>query len=113
MPSTTSGASYNPSSSSQKGYRHNYGRSQYVTEEQGSMNRTQTCKLWHCEAYNTVLPSKIADTTTRRLSGHKKASLKAYNNLLQNEEYQILADLWKNCMNSDLTVRTLLGHPNT
>ncbi|MBW0564241.1 hypothetical protein O181_103956 [Austropuccinia psidii MF-1] len=35
MPSTRSGASYNPSSSSQKGYRHDYGRSQSVTEGQG------------------------------------------------------------------------------
>ncbi|MBW0586148.1 hypothetical protein O181_125863, partial [Austropuccinia psidii MF-1] len=42
-----------------------------------------------------------------------KASHKAYNNALQYKEYQILADLWKNCMNSYLTVRKFLGHPNT
>ncbi|MBW0539567.1 hypothetical protein O181_079282 [Austropuccinia psidii MF-1] len=42
-----------------------------------------------------------------------KASQKAYNNELQHKEYQILADLWKNCMNSYLTVRKFLGHPNT
>ncbi|MBW0527991.1 hypothetical protein O181_067706 [Austropuccinia psidii MF-1] len=42
-----------------------------------------------------------------------KASQKAYNNALQYKEYQILADLWKNCMNSYLTVRKFLGHPNT
>ncbi|MBW0591976.1 hypothetical protein O181_131691 [Austropuccinia psidii MF-1] len=42
-----------------------------------------------------------------------KASQKAYNNALQHKEYQILADLWKNCMNSYLTVRKFLGHPNT
>ncbi|MBW0585960.1 hypothetical protein O181_125675 [Austropuccinia psidii MF-1] len=42
-----------------------------------------------------------------------KASQKAYNNELQHKEYQILADLWKNCMNSFLTVRKFLGHPNT
>ncbi|MBW0592559.1 hypothetical protein O181_132274 [Austropuccinia psidii MF-1] len=42
-----------------------------------------------------------------------KASLKAYNNALQHKEYQILADLWKKCMNSHLTVREFLGHPNT
>ncbi|MBW0544095.1 hypothetical protein O181_083810 [Austropuccinia psidii MF-1] len=42
-----------------------------------------------------------------------KASQKAYNNALQYKEYQILADLWKNCMNPNLTVRKLLGHPNT
>ncbi|MBW0543614.1 hypothetical protein O181_083329 [Austropuccinia psidii MF-1] len=42
-----------------------------------------------------------------------KASQKAYNNALQHKKYQILADLWKNCMNSYLTVRKFLGHPNT
>ncbi|MBW0591203.1 hypothetical protein O181_130918 [Austropuccinia psidii MF-1] len=46
MPSTRSGAIYNPLSSSQKVHRHDYGRSQSVTEGQG------------------------ADTTTRSLSGH-------------------------------------------
>ncbi|MBW0526984.1 hypothetical protein O181_066699 [Austropuccinia psidii MF-1] len=46
MPSTRSGASYNPSGSSQKCHRHDYGRSQSVTEGEG------------------------ADTTTRILSGH-------------------------------------------
>ncbi|MBW0534499.1 hypothetical protein O181_074214 [Austropuccinia psidii MF-1] len=42
-----------------------------------------------------------------------KASQKAYNNSLQHKEYQILADLWKDCMNSHLTVRKFLGHTNT
>ncbi|MBW0585161.1 hypothetical protein O181_124876 [Austropuccinia psidii MF-1] len=42
-----------------------------------------------------------------------KASQKAYNNALQHKEYQILADMWKNCINSYLTVRKFLGHPNT
>ncbi|MBW0591392.1 hypothetical protein O181_131107, partial [Austropuccinia psidii MF-1] len=42
-----------------------------------------------------------------------KASHKADNNALQYKEYQILSDLWKNCMNSYLTLRKFLGHPNT
>ncbi|MBW0593402.1 hypothetical protein O181_133117 [Austropuccinia psidii MF-1] len=42
-----------------------------------------------------------------------KGSQKAYNNALRHKEYQILADLWKNCMSSYLTVRKFLGHPNT
>ncbi|MBW0549642.1 hypothetical protein O181_089357, partial [Austropuccinia psidii MF-1] len=42
-----------------------------------------------------------------------KASQKAYNNALQNKEYQILADKWKNCMNFYLTVRKFVGHPST
>ncbi|MBW0544551.1 hypothetical protein O181_084266 [Austropuccinia psidii MF-1] len=42
-----------------------------------------------------------------------KASQKAYKNELQHKEYHILADLWKNCMNSYLTVRKFLGYPNT
>ncbi|MBW0543693.1 hypothetical protein O181_083408 [Austropuccinia psidii MF-1] len=42
-----------------------------------------------------------------------EASQKAYNNALQHKEYQILADMWTNCMNSYLTVNKFLGHPNT
>ncbi|MBW0468754.1 hypothetical protein O181_008469 [Austropuccinia psidii MF-1] len=41
-----------------------------------------------------------------------KASQGAYNSALQFKEYQILADLWKNYMNSYLTEK-LLGHPKT
>ncbi|MBW0583963.1 hypothetical protein O181_123678 [Austropuccinia psidii MF-1] len=42
MPSTRSGASYNPISSSQKGHRHDYGRSQSVTEGQGAETATRS-----------------------------------------------------------------------
>ncbi|MBW0547449.1 hypothetical protein O181_087164 [Austropuccinia psidii MF-1] len=70
MPSTRSGASYKPSSGSQKGYRRDYGRSQSVTEVQGSVDDRQINKLCHSEADNTVLTSNRADTTTRSLSGH-------------------------------------------
>ncbi|MBW0468486.1 hypothetical protein O181_008201 [Austropuccinia psidii MF-1] len=42
-----------------------------------------------------------------------KASHKAYNNALQHKEYQSLVDLWKNCINSYLTVRKFPYHPNT
>ncbi|MBW0468468.1 hypothetical protein O181_008183 [Austropuccinia psidii MF-1] len=42
MPSTRSGASYNPSSSSQKGYRCDYVRNQSVTEGQGAENVTRS-----------------------------------------------------------------------
>ncbi|MBW0541947.1 hypothetical protein O181_081662 [Austropuccinia psidii MF-1] len=70
MPSTRSGARYNPSSSSRKGYRRDYGRSQSVTEGQGSVYELQIYKLCHSEADNTVLPSNRADTTTRSLRWH-------------------------------------------
>ncbi|MBW0577096.1 hypothetical protein O181_116811 [Austropuccinia psidii MF-1] len=70
MPSTRSGASYNPSSSSQKGHRCDYGRSQSVKEGQGSVDDFQVDKLFHSEADNTVLPSKRPDTSTRSFSGH-------------------------------------------
>ncbi|MBW0589955.1 hypothetical protein O181_129670 [Austropuccinia psidii MF-1] len=70
MPSTKSGANYNPSSSSQKGHRHDYGRSQSVTEGQGSVYDLQINKLCHSEADNTILPSNRADAATRSLSGH-------------------------------------------
>ncbi|MBW0535527.1 hypothetical protein O181_075242 [Austropuccinia psidii MF-1] len=73
MPSTRSGAIYNPSSSSQKGHRRDYGRSQLVTEGQGSVDHFQINKLYHSEAHNTILPSNRADTTTRSLSGHIKS----------------------------------------
>ncbi|MBW0514240.1 hypothetical protein O181_053955 [Austropuccinia psidii MF-1] len=70
MPSTRSGASYNPSRSSQKGHRRDYGRVQSVTEGQGSVDDLQINKLCHSEADNTILPSSRADTATRSLSGH-------------------------------------------
>ncbi|MBW0523425.1 hypothetical protein O181_063140 [Austropuccinia psidii MF-1] len=70
MPSTRSGTSYNPSSSSQKGHRHDYGRSKSVTEGQGSVDDFQANKLCHSDADNTALPSTRADTATRSLSGH-------------------------------------------
>ncbi|MBW0585422.1 hypothetical protein O181_125137 [Austropuccinia psidii MF-1] len=41
-----------------------------------------------------------------------KASKKAYNNALQHKEYQILAYLWKKCINSYLNVRKFMGHLN-
>ncbi|MBW0577535.1 hypothetical protein O181_117250, partial [Austropuccinia psidii MF-1] len=63
-------ASYNPSSSPQKGHRRDYGRSQSVTEGQGSVDDLQVNILCHSEASDTVLPSKRDDTTTRSLSGH-------------------------------------------
>ncbi|MBW0504625.1 hypothetical protein O181_044340 [Austropuccinia psidii MF-1] len=70
MASTRSGESYNPSSSSQKGHRRDYGRSQSVTEGKASVDDSQTDELCHSEAYNTVLPSNKADTATRSVSGH-------------------------------------------
>ncbi|MBW0532038.1 hypothetical protein O181_071753 [Austropuccinia psidii MF-1] len=70
MPSNRSGASYNPSSSSQKGHRHNYGRSQSVTEGQGSVDDLQINKLCHSEGDNTILIAYRADIATRSLTGH-------------------------------------------
>ncbi|MBW0525736.1 hypothetical protein O181_065451, partial [Austropuccinia psidii MF-1] len=63
-------ASYNPSSSSQEGHKHDYGRSQSVTEGQGSVADLQINKFCHFEADKTVLSSKRAYTATRSLSGH-------------------------------------------
>ncbi|MBW0564664.1 hypothetical protein O181_104379 [Austropuccinia psidii MF-1] len=109
MPSTRSGASFNPSSSSQKGHRHDYGRSQSVKERQGSVDDLPIDKLCHSEADKAVLPSKRAEASVDIY----RARQKAYNNALQHKEYQILADLWKNCINSYITVRKFLGHPRT
>ncbi|MBW0582347.1 hypothetical protein O181_122062 [Austropuccinia psidii MF-1] len=44
MPSTRSGPSYNPSSSSQKGHRRDYGRSQSVTQGQGPYTATRSLR---------------------------------------------------------------------
>ncbi|MBW0502326.1 hypothetical protein O181_042041 [Austropuccinia psidii MF-1] len=70
MPSTRSGASHNRSSSSQKGHRHDYGRSQSVTEGLRSVDDLQINKLCHSEADDAILASNRADTATRSLSGH-------------------------------------------
>ncbi|MBW0512978.1 hypothetical protein O181_052693 [Austropuccinia psidii MF-1] len=65
-----SGASYNPSISSRKGHRCDYGKGQSAIKEQGPVNESQTDKLCHSEADNTVLPSNRAYTATKDLSGH-------------------------------------------
>ncbi|MBW0575564.1 hypothetical protein O181_115279 [Austropuccinia psidii MF-1] len=70
MPSTRSKASYKPSSSSQKGHRRDYGRSQSDREGQGSVKDFHNNKLSNSEADDTILPSKRAYTATRSLSGH-------------------------------------------
>ncbi|MBW0564252.1 hypothetical protein O181_103967 [Austropuccinia psidii MF-1] len=82
MPAAKSGASYNPSSSSQKFYTHDCGRNLSVKEGQGSVNEAQTDKLCHSEAYDTILPSKRADTATRRLSGHLKSQTEGFQKCL-------------------------------
>ncbi|MBW0462111.1 hypothetical protein O181_001826 [Austropuccinia psidii MF-1] len=96
MRSTKSGASYNPSSKSQKGNRHDYGRGQSVTEGQGSVD----------DFKKLTLPQEASVDIY-------KDSQKAYNNALQQKKYQILSDLWKNCINAYLPVRKFLGHPST
>ncbi|MBW0593682.1 hypothetical protein O181_133397 [Austropuccinia psidii MF-1] len=73
MPYTRSETSYNPSSSSQKDHRHDYGKSQSVTEGKGSVDDFKSNKLVHSEADNTVSSSNRADTTTRILSEYIKS----------------------------------------
>ncbi|MBW0593237.1 hypothetical protein O181_132952 [Austropuccinia psidii MF-1] len=73
MPSTRSGACYNPSSRSQKGNRHDYCRSQTGTEGKGSVDDFQTTEIGHSDADNTIIPSQRADTATRSLSGRMKS----------------------------------------
>ncbi|MBW0568763.1 hypothetical protein O181_108478 [Austropuccinia psidii MF-1] len=95
MPSTRSGASYNPSRSSQKGHRYHYERSQSVREEQG-----------------TVLPSNRADTTTRTLSGHLQSQPEGMKQCIAAQRVPDPCRSMKKHMNSYLTVRKFLGHPN-
>ncbi|MBW0584493.1 hypothetical protein O181_124208, partial [Austropuccinia psidii MF-1] len=63
-------ASYNPSSSSPKGHRCDYGRSQSVTEGEGSIDDRKINKLCHSETDNIIFPSNRADTATKSLSEH-------------------------------------------
>ncbi|MBW0576434.1 hypothetical protein O181_116149 [Austropuccinia psidii MF-1] len=113
MHSSRSGTSYRPSGSSQKGHRRDYGRSQSNTEGQGSGKDFNNIKLSNSEADDTILPSKTMTSPQGASVDIYKASQKAYKSALQHKEYQILADLWKNCMNSYLNVSKFLGHPNT
>ncbi|MBW0547599.1 hypothetical protein O181_087314 [Austropuccinia psidii MF-1] len=113
MPSTRSETSYNSSSSSQKGHRHDYGSSQSVTEGQGQF---MTSKLMNYVILKLIILfylQKELKVPQKASVDIYKASQNAYNNALQHKEYQILTNLWKKCMNHYLTVRKFLGHPNT
>ncbi|MBW0530781.1 hypothetical protein O181_070496, partial [Austropuccinia psidii MF-1] len=70
-------ASYKPSSSSQKGHRRDYGRSQSDTEGHGSVKDFNNNKLSNSEADDSILPSKRADTATKSLSGHLQSQPEA------------------------------------
>ncbi|MBW0575105.1 hypothetical protein O181_114820 [Austropuccinia psidii MF-1] len=113
MPSTRSGASYNPSRSSQKGHRHDYGRSQSFMEGQGSVDDLQINELSHSEADNTILPSNRAYTATRSLSGHLKSHPEGLQQCIAAQRVPDLCISVENCINSYLTVRKFLGHPST
>ncbi|MBW0589787.1 hypothetical protein O181_129502 [Austropuccinia psidii MF-1] len=113
MPSTRSGASYNPSSNSQNGYRCDYGRSQSVKEGKGSVNVFQTDKLGHSESDNTVLPSKRSDTLARSLSGYIQSEPEGVKQFIAAQRVPDPCRSMENCMNSYLTVRKFLGHPST
>ncbi|MBW0584855.1 hypothetical protein O181_124570 [Austropuccinia psidii MF-1] len=70
MPSTRSGAIYNPSCSSQNRHRHDYGRRQSATEGKGSVTDFYNNKLLTSESDDTILPLERADTAMGSLSGH-------------------------------------------
>ncbi|MBW0460446.1 hypothetical protein O181_000161 [Austropuccinia psidii MF-1] len=91
MSSTQSGESYNPSSSSQEGYRSDYGRIQSVSE-----NEAQTDKLCHSKYDKTVLTSNRADTSTRSLSGYIQSQPEGIQKSTSTQIVQILADLLRN-----------------
>ncbi|MBW0556031.1 hypothetical protein O181_095746 [Austropuccinia psidii MF-1] len=100
MPSTRSGASYNPSSSSQKSHRRDYGRGQSVTEGQGSVDDLQIGILCHSEADNTILPSNRAETSTRSLSGHIKRQPEGLQQCIASQRVPDPCRYMENCMNS-------------
>ncbi|MBW0506709.1 hypothetical protein O181_046424 [Austropuccinia psidii MF-1] len=100
------------SSSSQKGYRHDCSRSQSVTEGQGSLNQAQTDILFLSEAYNTVIPSKRAETSTRSLSGHSQSQPEGLQQCTEAQRVLNPFRSLRNCMKSYLTMRKSLDHPN-
>ncbi|MBW0579127.1 hypothetical protein O181_118842 [Austropuccinia psidii MF-1] len=65
MPSTRSGASYNPSSSSQKGHRHDYGRTKSITQGQGANTATRSLSGYiksHPEGLQQcIAPQRVPD----------------------------------------------------
>ncbi|MBW0528143.1 hypothetical protein O181_067858 [Austropuccinia psidii MF-1] len=86
MPSTRSGASYNPSRSYQDSYKHDYGRIQSVRERQGSVNGCQTDKICHSEPALLFYLQKEPTPPQEALVDIYKASQKTYNNAFQNKE---------------------------
>ncbi|MBW0466935.1 hypothetical protein O181_006650 [Austropuccinia psidii MF-1] len=67
------GAAITPQKAPQKAHRRDYGRGQSVTKRKGSVNESQTDKLCHSEADNTVLTSIRGDSATRSLCGYIKS----------------------------------------
>ncbi|MBW0463452.1 hypothetical protein O181_003167 [Austropuccinia psidii MF-1] len=94
-----------PQAPPKKGYIHDYGRIQSVTEGQMSVNESQTDELCHYEVDNTGLLSKRSDTAKGSPFGHIYRQPEG--------EYHILADWSKNHMNSYQNARNFLGHPKT
>ncbi|MBW0534150.1 hypothetical protein O181_073865 [Austropuccinia psidii MF-1] len=113
MLSTKSGASYNPSISSQKCHRCDYDRIQSATEGQGSVDDHQINKLCHYEADNTVLSSNRAETTTKGLIGDRQSQPEGLQQCISEQRVPDPFRSVENCMNSYLTVGKFLGHPNT
>ncbi|MBW0526032.1 hypothetical protein O181_065747 [Austropuccinia psidii MF-1] len=79
-------------------------------------DKLMTSKLINCVILKLItlfyLQTELKPPQEASVDIHK-ASQKAYNNALQHKKYHTLKDLWKNCMNSYLNVRKLLGHPST
>ncbi|MBW0515088.1 hypothetical protein O181_054803 [Austropuccinia psidii MF-1] len=113
MPSKRSGASYDPSSSSQKNIDMIMAEANQLQKGKGQL---MTSKLINYVILKLIilfyLQTKLTPPQEASVGIHKGIQ-KAYNNALQHKEYQILADLWKNCMNSYPTLIKFLGHPNT
>ncbi|MBW0585676.1 hypothetical protein O181_125391 [Austropuccinia psidii MF-1] len=113
MPSTRSGASYNTSSSSHKVI---YMILEEFNQLQKDKGQFMTSKLINYVILKLVI---LFDLQTELTTPQEpsvdlfKTSHKDYNNALKHKKYQILSYLRKNCMNSYLTVRKFLGHPNT
>ncbi|MBW0534581.1 hypothetical protein O181_074296 [Austropuccinia psidii MF-1] len=104
MPSTRSGASYNPSSSSSKGYRHDYGRSKSATEGQGGHLLSQPEGIQKCISAQrvpdpciSVENSMNSHMTVRKFLGYPNTCklLNRWNPIMEKKNMMLLTAKWR------------------
>ncbi|MBW0517270.1 hypothetical protein O181_056985 [Austropuccinia psidii MF-1] len=111
MPSTRSGTSYNPSSSSKKGHRRDYGRSQSVTEGQSYSidGKDEHIALnSRMEEKNSPPPKQVPKTApvaSRRNSNMKKAATSSEQGQRKGTSHKLRTRAKERHQPKDLTAR--------